>query len=141
MFGICGACRTEEFVRIKLDDMQKHGSLYLVKVLLTKTKVNRSFTITGLFARIVEKYVKLRPNRVKSSDRLFVNYQRGKCTVQFIGRNKFSHMPRRIAEYLNLPEPQSYTGGFYKLFVFKLLTPNITDYRSLIPTIVCYRFG
>lgn len=40
--------------------------------------------------------------------RFFVNYQRGKCTTQNIGRNKISGMPQRIAEFLVLPEAQRY---------------------------------
>lgn len=69
IFGICGACRTDEYVRFTLDDIETHGNLFLVKVLQTKTKVSRSFTINGGFAAVVRKYMALRPERVKSNDR------------------------------------------------------------------------
>lgn len=111
IFGICGACRTDEFLHIKVDDVQKHSdTLFLVRLVQTKTKVIRSFTITGAFVRIVQKYIDLRPGN--AMERFFMNYQRGKCTMQVMGRNKFSKMPRRIAEYLQLETPERYTGKF-----------------------------
>lgn len=112
IFGICGAMRTDELTRLTPHDIEKHGSLFLVKIGQTKTKISRSFTINGGFAEFVEKYMNLRPAKVQSTDRFFLNFQRGKCTVQFVGRNKFANMPRRIAEFLKLPETQRYTGEF-----------------------------
>lgn len=112
IFGICGAMRTDEFTRVTPNDIEKHGSLFLVKIGKTKTKISRSFTINGGFAEIVQKYMNLRPLKMQTNDRFFVNYQRGKCTLQFMGRNKFANMPRRVAEFLQLPETQRYTGEF-----------------------------
>jgi len=51
----------------------------------------------------------LRPANVKS-DRFFLNYKNGKCAKQVIGKNKIENMPKEIAKYLNLPDPQAYTG-------------------------------
>lgn len=110
IFGICGACRTDEFSRITLEDVEKHQDLFLVHVRQTKTHIPRSFTISGKFAGIVQKYIDLRPVGVEATDWFFCNYQRGKCTKQFIGNNKFSKMPCRIAVYLTLPEPERHTG-------------------------------
>ena len=44
------------------------------------------------------------------SNRFFINYQNGRCTRQFIGKNKISEAPKTIALYLNISEPQKYTG-------------------------------
>lgn len=100
----------DELTRITMDDVERHGDLFLVKVLQSKTNVSGSFTINGGFAAVVQKYIDLRPTRVQSKERLFVNYQHGKCTVQFIGKNKLSKMPGRIAEYLGLATVERYTG-------------------------------
>lgn len=97
-----------------MEHVEKHGEIFLVQIPKTKTKIPRSFTITGGFAGIVQKYINLRPSGLDSNDRFFTNYQKGKCTRQFIGKNKFSNAPRRIAEYLALPEPDRYTGAFMK---------------------------
>lgn len=85
-----------------MTDIEKHGNSFLVKIGRTKTKISRSFTINGGFDVVVQKYMDLRSQRLRASDRFFTNYQRGK--------NKFSKMSNRIANYLQLEEPERYTG-------------------------------
>lgn len=41
--------------------VEKHGEIFLVQIPKTKTKNPRSFTITGSFVGIVQKYINLRP--------------------------------------------------------------------------------
>lgn len=80
---------------------------------------------------IVQKYERLRPSHVKT-DRFFINFQKGKCTVQTIGKLKFYKMPARIASYLNLPESHLYTGNFVQLIIHKQIihsTKNMQDIR------------
>lgn len=109
MTAISGACRTHELPSIKATDMKQHGDVYLVTVPDTKTNEKRTFTIHGPFVSYIKKYESLRPKNCKE-ERFFLNYQKGKCTVQPIGANKFYDMPRRIAEYLQLNDPDTYTG-------------------------------
>lgn len=53
--------------------------------------------------------------------RFFVNFQKGKCTAQPIGKQKISKMPRRIAEYLKLSTMDGFTGNLhYTLFLLNL---------------------
>lgn len=111
IFGVSGALRCDELTKIKIGDIQQHGDLLLVRIEETKTKVPRSFTITGSFYTIVQKYAALRNPNTKD-DRFFVNFQKKKCTVQPIGRNKLSQIPRKIAQFLSLPEPNRYTGNY-----------------------------
>lgn len=109
IFGLCGALRCDEFTKITVDNVEDHGRLYLVEVKDTKTKINRSFSITGAFYHIVKKYLALRPTNTLTN-RIFLNYKKGKCTTQVIGRQKIAKMPRQIAEFLNLANPNVYTG-------------------------------
>lgn len=109
IFGLCGACRTDEFSGICLKDVKEYPDMYHVQVHTTKTKVARSFTITGEFFDIVKKYRDLRPAKILTS-RFFIIYRNRKCTSQVIGKNTFSKMPRIIAAYLELPDPDRYTG-------------------------------
>lgn len=51
----------------------------------------------------------LRPEKT-TTNRFFINYQRGKCFSQPIGINKFRKNPQRIAEFLQLDQPECYTG-------------------------------
>lgn len=109
IFGICGACRSHELPAVLLDDIQKKEDVYLVSIPDTKTHVKRSFTIGEPFFSIVKKYADLRPATVQHK-KFFLNYQRGKCTVQTIGQNKFYKMAKRVAEYLGLADADRYTG-------------------------------
>ncbi|KAG4075569.1 hypothetical protein HA402_003394 [Bradysia odoriphaga] len=111
--ALSGACRTHELPAITVADMKPHDGIYLVTCLDTKTKDKRTFTISGPFVSYIDKYAALRPVNCKE-ERFFLNYQRGKCTVQPIGKNKFYDMPRKIAEYLRLNDPATYTGHSFR---------------------------
>lgn len=123
IFGICGACRLPELVQITSKDVQHQGNLFVVKIPVTKTKVPRTFIIEGELSRLVKNYESLRPSDV-TTDRFFLNYQNGKCTSQPIGINKFGAMPKRIAEYLKLPDASLYTGHSFRRTSAILLAQN-----------------
>lgn len=54
--------------------------------------------------------MKLRPKTVQT-DRFFLNYKNGKCTQNPIGRNKFLSIPKLIAMFLDLENPDMFTGN------------------------------
>lgn len=109
IFGIFGELNATDLTKVTVGNIEKHGELLLVRISDEKP---RSFVITGKYYAVVEKYAALRsPNT--ADDRFFVNYRSEKCTVQLIGKNKFSKMAQRIATYLKLPEPNCYTGYFH----------------------------
>lgn len=130
IFGICGACRREELANVKVEDIKHHVDMILVNIPNTKTKIPRSFTIDGEFYATVMKYAALRPQKA-SSDRFFLNYQKGKCTVQNIGKNKFDKMPNTIPTYLNLPDPHPYTGHSFIRTSATLLADSGADITTL----------
>ncbi|CAH0549473.1 unnamed protein product [Brassicogethes aeneus] len=113
IFGVTGACRCGEFPDILCDYVKPKGDIYLVEIPKTKNCVRRSFTITNEMVDIVGKYAALRPINVKTN-RFFLNYQKGKCTVQPIGINKFRKTPQTIAKYLQLDNPELYTGHSFR---------------------------
>ena len=130
IFGISGALRIDELVNVNLCDVIEWKDLFLVKVPKTKNKVPRSFTITGEFFQFVKTYSKLRPMHVTAT-RFFVNYQNGKCTAQFIGKNKFRKMPERIAQFLELDDPQLYTGHSFRRTSATILANAGADFAML----------
>lgn len=102
----------------------------LVKIPNHKTNIPRVFTVDGKFRNIVAKYEALRPKNA-SSDRFFLNFQRGKCTLQVIGKNKFGKMPGDIAKYLNLPDASLYTGHSFRRTSATLLADSGADLKTL----------
>lgn len=95
--------------------MVEHIKLYNDAILVTVPKTSSSamftFTISDRsFCRIVKKYLALRPKKVNTK-RFFLKYQGGKCKAFPIGKSTFCEMPRRIADYLKLPEAERHYSG------------------------------
>lgn len=107
--GINGACRCQELYAMKVGDVRDLHTSFLVTIPTRKVKIKREFAITGNFYGIVKKYIDLRPSQLRS-DCFFLNYQKGKCTAQRVGINKFSAMGKQIAMFLNKPNPETYSG-------------------------------
>jgi integrase len=114
VFGLYGACRRDELLKLTVDDVEDHEKYILVKLHDTKTYTSRSFIIPDAQESlnpydIYKKYVKLRPHHV-ASRRFFLGYQHGKCIAQPAGMHTIGGVPRKVAEFLGLDHPESYTG-------------------------------
>lgn len=109
IFCVSGACRTDELVNLCTDDIEIHGQMYLIKIPKSEICPARSFAICDQYFDIVRKYHLLRPPNVQSN-RFFLNYQKGKCTIQVIGKNKFCRMAHEVAQFLKLEDADRYTG-------------------------------
>lgn len=113
IFGICGALRCDELIKLKLQDVKRLGNKYIVSVNDTKNDMPRQFIIGERFYGIVNQYISSRPDD-QFIDRLFIQYHKGKCQRQVIGKNKIGEIPQLIASYLNLENPKSYTGHCFR---------------------------
>lgn len=110
--------------------METHGNMLLVKIPNTKNNIPRSFTVDGPFAEIIRKYQRQRSPKGKNN-KFFQNYQKGKCTAQAIGINKFGNMPKEIARFLNLPDADLYTGHTFRRTSATLLADSGADITTL----------
>ncbi|XP_066256717.1 uncharacterized protein [Euwallacea similis] len=122
IFGIMGACRTNELHAITTDDVRDFGTAMMVSIPSQSSKViPRQFTITGAYYQYCANYMKMRPDNSVSKS-FFLNYQKGKCTVQNIGIHKIGAMGKEIARFLNLADPHMYTGySFRRSTTFKAI--------------------
>ncbi|XP_043473405.1 uncharacterized protein LOC122505688 [Leptopilina heterotoma] len=98
---------------LKVQDIENLGNKYLVSITDTKNDKPRQFIVGEMFYDKVNSYSSLRPND-EFTDRFFVQYNKGKCIRQVIGRNKFGEIPQLIAEYLKLPNSKLYTGHCFR---------------------------
>lgn len=130
IFGVYGASRADELTKVETKDVRKEGAVYIIKYEDTKTNIMRSFTVEDEYATYVEKYIALRPINVPHN-RFFVNYQKGKCTQQPIGRNKFLGTPKLIADFLGLENAASYTGHSLRRSSATLLVDGGADILTL----------
>lgn len=125
-----GACRRHELCQIKTEHIQDLGAAILIRVPDTKTKLERKFTITGHFCAIFKKYWALRPASVEHNN-FFINYQKGRCTKQVIGINKFGSMPKQVAVFLKLQDPERYTGHCFRRSSATMLVDAGADITTL----------
>jgi integrase len=130
VIGINGACSRQELCKLKINDVEDLGSAALIKIPDARTKKTRMFTITGEFYEIYKKYATLRPSNAYER-RFFLNYQNGKCTVQPVGINKFGNIPKQIAGYLHLKNPELYTGHCFRRTSATILVDTSGNLRTL----------
>lgn len=111
IIGVCGACWKQELKNLQIKDIRDVGDILIIEIPDSKTKISRSFVINGTFYQICKQYMQHR-QQVQNLDtnQFFINYQKGKCTKQVVGINKIGNVPKQIAQYLNLPNPNLYTG-------------------------------
>lgn len=129
--GIFGGCRIGELVAMSVDDVEDRGTVLVVQIPDTKTHKPRTFTIINgsnsvSAIDVFRKYRKLRPEKI-SHKRLFINYKNKKCTVQPVGVNTFSTIPRKIAQFLGLSNPLEYTGHSFRRSSATLLADSGAD--------------
>jgi hypothetical protein len=88
-----------------------------------KNGSSRKFVVMQvLWMEIVKKYLKMRST--PDMPRLFISIRNGKATRQNIGHNTIGEMPKKIAIYLNLPNPRSYTGHCFRRTSATILAPR-----------------
>ncbi|XP_015115445.1 uncharacterized protein LOC107040041 [Diachasma alloeum] len=130
IFGIIGACKNQELVNLTVDDIEDDGTMALVKIPKNENNAARSFTVCGEFYKMYKKYAVLRPKKVDYK-RFFLNYRYGKCFNQAIGHNKFNLMPKQIAAFLNLPNPDEYKANSFRRTSAMLLAHSGADVKTI----------
>ncbi|XP_074034595.1 tyrosine recombinase XerC-like [Leptinotarsa decemlineata] len=129
IFGLAGALRRDELYKLKLYDIEDLGTILIVNVHDTKTKISRKFTITE-HLELYRKYKALRPQKY-AEKKIFIDYQGGKCTCQIVGITKIGKVPSVIAKYLNLPHAEQYTGHCFRRSSATLLVEAGGDLLTL----------
>ncbi|XP_026318551.1 uncharacterized protein LOC113229237 [Hyposmocoma kahamanoa] len=131
IIGINGACRSNELLNLTPNAIEQHSSdLLLINLPNTKTNIDRSFVVREEYAHVVQKYKALRPPNT-ITDRFFIQYRNGKCTRQPMGINKIGATAREIATFLDLKEPQLYTGHCFRRTSATLLADGGADLTTL----------
>lgn len=109
--GYFGGCRCQELLNMKINHIEDRGSVMVVDIPESKTDIRKRFTIVeeNEFSALglVRKYMLLRPS---GPERFFLTYRGKRCTVQPVGKNTFGKIPSKIASFLELPNPETFTG-------------------------------
>ena len=134
IIGVFGACRRQEICDITMDFVRDNGTELYIQIPESKTDIARSFIITNDLYTICKKYISLRPKNV-TNNKFFLNFQKGKCTSQSIGKKKIGGVPKEIATYLGLSNPEMYTGHCFRRSGATLLADSGADITTIM------RFG
>ena len=121
IFGICGAMRCEEITNTRVCDVEDLGDKFIVSIPDNKNDYPGQFIIGNLFYDKIKHYISLRPKQ-EFTERFFIHYINGKCQSQNIGRHKIGEVPQLIAKYLNLRNPERYTGHCFRRTAATLLS-------------------
>lgn len=118
IFGIFGTCRCDELLSLTVNDVEDIGKYIIVTLKNTKNYTTRRFTITDEGSSfqpcaLYRKYAALRPPRTETL-RLFITYRNGKCVSLNAGQHTISGVPKKIAGFLGLNDPESYTGHSFR---------------------------
>lgn len=136
VMGVMGACRCDELVNLKTTEIEDKGSILIVNILKTKNYKSRSFVVTDAEGSgfnglaIYRKYAVLRPKSL-GEGRFFLCYRSGKCTLQPVGINTLSKIPKLVASYLNLKDAHLYTGHCFRRTSATLLANASADILTL----------
>lgn len=92
IIGISGACRREEFTKLRIADIEDKETILIIRIPEIKNGTERVFTISNpTNSKIddlayIRKYIALRPPMMDTS-RFFLKYANNKCTKQPVGIN------------------------------------------------------
>ncbi|KAJ8914223.1 hypothetical protein NQ315_003586 [Exocentrus adspersus] len=112
IMGYFGGCRTQELLNMKIVDIEDRHSVIVVNVPESKTGALKKFTVVDdkefSALPLLRRYTYiLAPCRYR---KIFLSFRPNRCISQPIGKNMFGKIPSKIAVYLGLPNPSSYTG-------------------------------
>lgn len=130
VLGIHGACRGQELHGLTTDNIKLNETYLVATIPETKTHLPRTFTLEGKYFEVIHAYMRLRPAHV-SSNKFFISYRDGKCYNQPIGKNCISAMPKKIAIWLNLDQPELYTGYTFRRSSATLLADSGASMTTL----------
>lgn len=133
IIGVAGACRRQELVSLSTKCVEDYTNHFIVKLVDTKTKRDRSFMIVPGnldLLNIIRSYIALRPSKI-NHDRFFINYIKGKCTVQPVGIHKVAAVPSIVAKFLKLENYQSYTGHCFRRTSASMLAASGASMESI----------
>lgn len=134
--GLYGACRSDELYNLQIFNVIDRQSVIIVTLSDITNKGGRSFCITDSecgvsVLEIVRKYIGLRPKNVPHT-KFFLIYRQNKCIAQPVGIHTLYKIPKKIADFLNLPNSEMFTGSCFRRSA-ALMSANSASAVDLMP--------
>ncbi|KAJ8665302.1 hypothetical protein QAD02_006964 [Eretmocerus hayati] len=108
--GVIGCCRKSELVYLLMSYVTVTNSSIVIDIPseVTKNLMKNTFSIVGPFFTIVKRYLDARKH-IKH-ERFFLTYRDGNFINLACGEKTIGGVPKAVAEFLGLPEPERYTS-------------------------------
>lgn len=106
---MAGACKRTELCNLKSHSVRFESDKAIVQIPTRSVSKGKVFEITGNFFTVFKKYADLRPSDVPGN-KFFATYRNGKCVKVNMGSNYFGDIPKLVASFLKLPNPECYSG-------------------------------
>ncbi|CAG9831548.1 unnamed protein product, partial [Diabrotica balteata] len=124
-------CPKEQLYNMRIQYFKDMGSSISVEIPSQKKGSPQIFTMGGQFYEILKKYIYLRPKNVCHSA-FFLCYGKGKCLNRKVGIDKFGSMGKYIATWLNLENPELYTGFSFRKLAKSASTIKILQKKKIV---------
>ncbi|KAJ8672567.1 hypothetical protein QAD02_003826 [Eretmocerus hayati] len=110
IIGVIGCCRKSELKNLLMQYVTlTENAVYInVPAETTKNFQKNSFSIVGLFYLVVRRYLEAR--RYINNERFFLTYRNGSFINEAAGDRTIGSVPKKVAEYLGLSQPERYTS-------------------------------
>ncbi|KAJ8675626.1 hypothetical protein QAD02_011412 [Eretmocerus hayati] len=110
IIGLIGCCRKSELVYLSMKylTVSERSILIDIPAEVTKTNTPNTFSIVGPFYVIIKRYLHARRNI--DNDRFFLLYRNGTFIDSACGDRTIGSVPKTVAEFLGLPEPERDTS-------------------------------
>ncbi|XP_014226996.1 uncharacterized protein LOC106652510 [Trichogramma pretiosum] len=115
ILGSQGACDSRELRELTMNDVELNKTFVVIKIQDSTSDFPKVVTLVGKNFELVKSYLQLRPEGILP---FFVDYRNGNCYNQVYGR-KISTVPKVIANWLKLEEPELYNSRSYSSFYIK----------------------
>ncbi|KAJ8678625.1 hypothetical protein QAD02_014412 [Eretmocerus hayati] len=108
--GVIGCCRKSELVKLLMAYVTVTDTSILIDIPpeVTKTNTANTFSIVGPSYVIVKRYLEARKNI--DNEKFFLLYRDGTFIDSACGDRTIGAIPKTVAEFLGLPEPERYTS-------------------------------
>ncbi|KAI4459400.1 phage integrase-related [Holotrichia oblita] len=116
IYAIFGSCRRHEMCDLRMSDIKREGSVFIINIRPSKIEKGRKFAVVDFdifYAKLFDQYISLRPDNI-STDRVFLKYNNGKCIKQAVGINTFGKCPDIVVRFLDLSDAVKYTGHAFR---------------------------
>lgn len=114
-----------------MQDIKEVNDSLLFKIPDKKNYNPKSFVLTGRLLDFINNYRELRPKNA-TNDKFLIQYIKGRCVNQVCGINKIGEIPKVIAVFLNLENPNSYLEHSFRRTSATLLVdagPDIIELK------------